>query len=357
MKSRGSKAQPGRASARRLAGAALVAAVFAIACGITWTPWIPGERSWNPDLVVDPTRLSTQLPLDVPYVDELDCYSSSCQQRFRVALDQPGTLTVSLVPELGTQDARARIVLESIGGVLGQDNSGPGPHPDAVLLAVSRQVDRGVFFVLIQAVGGPMPFELSANFAPGAAPAPRAVARRPQLEVPPPAGPPPRLQEVSLRGDAGASFDPAVNFPTIQTFTFPPAPEPEPGAVLEQPMDRQIRRMIAENLTQKGFVQATGERPADLLVGFYTGARTRRVHDFDMINSFYDGVRPPTFAPAAGVDTRGTLTVDILDKRSNRLAWHAWTTRGLGPGITTGERTTALVREAVTHVLSGFPPR
>ena len=57
-----------------------------------------------------------------------------------------------------------------------------------------------------------------------------------------------------------------------------------------------------------------------------------------------------------GVDTRGTLVVDIIEARSGRLAWHAWTTKGLGPGITLGARTTALVREAVAEVLVGFPP-
>ena len=39
-----------------------------------------------------------------------------------------------------------------------------------------------------------------------------------------------------------------------------------------------------------------------------------------------------------------------------RLAWHAWTTKGIGPGITYGEKTTALVREAVADVLAAFPP-
>jgi hypothetical protein len=56
------------------------------------------------------------------------------------------------------------------------------------------------------------------------------------------------------------------------------------------------------------------------------------------------------------VDTRGTLVVDIIDVRSDRLAWHAWTTKGIGPGITYGEKTTALIREAVGDLLAEFPP-
>jgi hypothetical protein len=56
------------------------------------------------------------------------------------------------------------------------------------------------------------------------------------------------------------------------------------------------------------------------------------------------------------VDTRGTLVIDIVDTQSGRLAWHAWTTKGVGPGITPGEKTTALVREAVADVLAEFPP-
>lgn len=56
-------------------------------------------------------------------------------------------------------------------------------------------------------------------------------------------------------------------------------------------------------------------------------------------------------------DTRGILTVDIVDASTQRIAWHAQTTKGLGPGVTYGEKTTAVVREAVAEVLAGFPPR
>ena len=57
------------------------------------------------------------------------------------------------------------------------------------------------------------------------------------------------------------------------------------------------------------------------------------------------------------VAPRDTLTVDILDTRTDRVAWHAWTTRGMGPGITPGEKTTALLRDAIAQILRPFPPR
>ena len=64
----------------------------------------------------------------------------------------------------------------------------------------------------------------------------------------------------------------------------------------------------------------------------------------------------PSLGRGFEVDTRGILAVDIIDTRSDRIAWHAWTSKGLGPGVTYGEKTRALIREAVAEVLVDFPP-
>jgi hypothetical protein len=58
-----------------------------------------------------------------------------------------------------------------------------------------------------------------------------------------------------------------------------------------------------------------------------------------------------------GVDTGGTLVVDIVEVSSKRIAWHAWTTKGFGPGITYGAETSALLREAIADLLAVFLPR
>ena len=100
------------------------------------------------------------------------------------------------------------------------------------------------------------------------------------------------------------------------------------GTALETPGDRQIRRFLTEGLTLKGFRQATGGEEADLMVSFSTGQKTRTLYALPELYERYAFTR---YGSGFDVDTRGTLVLDIIDIRNDRLAWHAWTTKGIGP--------------------------
>jgi hypothetical protein len=339
----------------------LLAVASSVACLVAacvWDPWIPGQSRWNPEIVVDPANISQPLALDAPYVDDLDCYARRCEKRFRVVVDRSGQLTVRATLELASQDEQARIVLEAIRGVIARDGTRRGIRTDVSPLAVRGEVKPGTYYVLIQSIGGRIPFELTATLTPDAVssspppaePATPAARRRPEAQ-------PRRFTEVDLGVSGGAGYDPEVVFQGIRTFTFrsPPQPgEPAPaGTPLEMPEDRRIRRYLAEGLQLKGFRQAAGNEEADLVVAFSTGQKSRDLRTFPIL---YQGYDLPRVDRGSRVDTRGTLMVDIIDARSNRIAWHAWTTKGIGPGITPGDKTSALIREAVADILAGFPP-
>jgi hypothetical protein len=339
----------------------LLAIATAVACLVSacaWGPWIPGQRKWNPEIVVDPANILQQLALEAPYVDELDCYARRCQKRFRLVVDRPGQLTVSAVLELTSQDEQARIVLEATRGVLAQDGTGRGVRTDVSTLAVRNPVEVGTYFVLIQSLGGRIPYELTATLTPGAGPTPPPRAEpATQVARRPPDAQPHRFTKVDLGANAGGGYDPTVVFSGRSTFTFRRLPQPgDPvpaGTPLETPGDRQIRRFLVEGLRLKGFRQATGSEKADLLVAFSTGQKSHGYYTIPILYQQYGFIG---MGQGFEVDTRGTLVVDIIDTQSGRLAWHAWTTKGIGPGITYGKKTTALVREATADVLAAFPP-
>ena len=203
----------------------LLAAAIAAACLVSacvWDPWIPGQRKWNPKIVVDPANVLQQLALDAPYVDDLDCYARRCQKRFRLIVEQSGQLTVQAMLELASQDEQARMVLEATRGVIAQDGSGRGPHSDVPVLAVRSAVEKGTYFVLLQSVGGRIPYELTATLTPGTGPAPPPRAAAPPPEMPrQPKGPAFHIEKIDLGAKAGADYDPAVKFSDIRTFTFP----------------------------------------------------------------------------------------------------------------------------------------
>lgn len=341
---------------RRLASAGIAAAMLATGC--VWGGWIPGERSWNPDIVIEPGDLSDGLALDAPFVGTLDCHARSCQKRLRIIVDQPGQLAVSGVAELASQDDQLSLVLEAPLGVLARASTGRGgPREDAPALAVSHEVERGTYFVLVRSIGGRIPFQLRAHLTPSEqAPAPEKVAR-----VEPPAPEPLRkLLPVSLPGGARGGYDPSVPMADLRSFAFGPVPGSSGGAradtSLGSPTDLQIRRLVAEQLTMRGFYQAAGGQPADLLIAFSLRSRNVTYRELSPLYERYD-FGPFFFGSNDVAGTRGTLTLDIIDPRANRIAWHATTTKPIGPGTAIGEGRAELVRQAVTEVLAGFPPR
>lgn len=351
-----------RGSQPRLVFLAVASAVVCLASACVWDPWIPGQSRWNPEIVVAPANISQPLALDAPFVDDLNCYARSCQKRFRVIVDRPGQLTVRATLELASQDEQARIVLEAMSGVVARDGTRRGVRTDVSPLTVQSEVKAGTYYVLIQSIGGRIPYELTATLTPGAASSspPRVEPATPATpaEPPRPDGSLPRFTKVDLGASAGGGYDPEVVFTGIRTFTFPRPPRPgDPlpaGTPLETPGDRQIRRYLAEGLELKGFRQATGSEEADLVVSFSTGQKSRSFRAISILYQRYDF---PSMGTGFEVDTRGTLVVDIIDARSDRIAWHAWTTKGFGPGITPGAETAALVREAVADILAAFPPQ
>ncbi len=337
-----------------------VVAVAVLAAACAWDPWIPGERNWNPPIVVNAGDLVDQLPLDSRHVGDLSCYTRLCEKRFRIVLEEPGDLAVSLLPELASDDDQVRLVLEGIRGVLARDGTGRGPHRDVPALAVSATVTSGIYFVLIQSVGSSIPFQLTARLTPRDDVMPPVADRVEPRVTRPSDDPAPRLEEVSLPGNASAGFDPAVSFESLRTFRFPaPSAEdtPQPGAAFEDPLDRQLRRHLADALVFRGFRQAYGNETADLVVDFSRGSTNRTFRGIPMLYERYGFGAGQGFGFGDRVETRATLVVDLIDTRSDRIAWHARTSRGMGPGITPGERTDALLRESVTEVLAGFPPR
>ena len=180
----------------------LLAVATAVACLLSacvWDPWIPGQSKWNPEIVVDPANILQQLALDAPYVDDLNCYARRCQKRFRLVVDRPGQLTVTAVLELTSEDQQVRIVLEATQGVLAQDGTGRGVRTDVSTISVGSEVEAGTYFVLLQSLGGRIPYELTATLTPSGDPAtPPEPEPAIQIAPLPPDRQPLRFTEVDL---------------------------------------------------------------------------------------------------------------------------------------------------------------
>lgn len=338
----------------------LLAATSFAACA--WDPYIPGEPPPFQEVVVDPASLAERLALGSPYVGELSCFAPRCQKRFRVIVPESGQLSVRLLPSLQGVDAQVRMVVEGSREVVGQAASVRGGSADVTVLTVREPVEAGTYFVLLQTVGGPMQFELLATLSPGEGPDEAAYVD-PRLPEQPtePVDPPPKKVELGrLHGGVEAAYDPATSYERHRTFLFPqriaPAGKARPGMELEQPVDREIRRYLAEALRLKGLRPAEGTEKADLLVEFSTSASSRVTPPLPFLQDWYNvgGEKVPL---GGQVDSKARFTVDIIEGGTYRLAWHAEVERRFRPEVSLGPDSTAMLREAVTDLLAPYPPR
>lgn len=333
-----------------------------LVAGCAWGAYVPGEPPPFQEVVVDPSTLAERLALGSAYVGELSCFAPRCQKRFRVVAPESGRLAVRLLPSLQGIDAEVRMVVEGSQEVLGQARSVRGGSADVTVLSVAEPVEAGTYFVLLQTLGGPMRYELLATLAPGEGPEdltyvdPR-LPERPKRPIDPP---PKKVELGRLHGGVEAAYDPATNYERHTTFLFPqrtaPADQARPGMEVEQPVDREVRRYIAEALRLKGLRPAEGSEPADLLVDFSTNASTRVAPPLPFLQDWYGvgGARVPL---GGQVDAKARFTVDIIEGSTYRLAWHATVERRFRPQVSLGPDSEAMLREAVADLLAPYPPR
>ena len=174
-----------------------------------WYGYTPSEE--------EPPALEVRtVPLDLGKTShqELNCPAGDCQVRFRMLIDKPGELRVSLQPRESGDDIGIIIVLEdSIGRVLDRYNMQDVKPP----LIVAGPVQPGPHSVLVQAIGGRLTYDIRAQFRAGGRLLPVGQpAARPLLQPEAP---------TRLRYGADSASDPQFDFRPLRRFAFAADPE------------------------------------------------------------------------------------------------------------------------------------
>jgi hypothetical protein len=140
-------------------------------------------------------------------------------------------------------------------------------------------------------------------------------------------------------------FDPAADLSAWGSYNWI-----DREVAASQETDRIIRTAIESELAVRGFYKSTGGEP-DFLITYSGGLQDT----FDVTSygySYWHGY--PVGSEVTVVrGTEGTLLIDIVDRRTNRLVWQGWAT---GAANEAG-RNQDLAREAVSRILANFPPR
>ncbi len=154
--------------------------------------------------------------------------------------------------------------------------------------------------------------------------------------------------------------DPEASFSGFETYNWMPNPRGVDRRVGPQ-VAGWIVAAIDEQLAAKGFEKLDGA-DTDFKVGYH--AAVQGTMEVSYIDSYYGyGVQPwyPRFGAveqqqsAARYYDKGSIVIDIVDGRANRLVWRgvaeAEVDRQVDP-----ERLQERVREAVRKILADFPP-
>ena len=159
------------------------------------------------------------------------------------------------------------------------------------------------------------------------------------------------LGTIAVAQSVSYDYDRAVNFSKFRTYAW------VGGTVLHDELNHaRVVRAIDTQLESKGLFKVDGEREADVLVAYHA--------NFDenlQITGFAGGFGPPRFGNVSGTATTqkvvsGTLIVDLMDARTQKVVWRGLAARDLDPSAKP-EKRDKNINKAAEKIFKHYPPQ
>ncbi len=155
-------------------------------------------------------------------------------------------------------------------------------------------------------------------------------------------------QKIPVRAEG----NPTTNMAAYRTYNWASRPVADVPQTELGRLDWFVRNAIERTLTSKGYVK-DAEGPVDFFVGYSITAKDKQV------NTVPDFTRYREMGGKLGIDEayvfgyrEGALALEIVDARSETLAWRATATAVVDPSVR--EKT---IDDAVRLMLEQFPTR
>ena len=146
-----------------------------------------------------------------------------------------------------------------------------------------------------------------------------------------------------------------LNLAHYRSFAWGPAdalPTGDPRLDQNPFFKDHVQGAVEKQLAQRGLSVTTGD--ADLLIHYHANI-TRRL-DPNQADRAY-GYCGTGDCPQAQIDYEaGTLVLDIIDTRSNRLIWRGWAQRSVEDVLNDPDRMARTIEQAVIRMLQRLPP-
>ncbi len=162
----------------------------------------------------------------------------------------------------------------------------------------------------------------------------------------------------------GSHFNESVNVEGYQTYSWI-SETPFVGGTMESDISisaltqKKIEDAIEAELRNKGYAFEEDRSQSDFLISYTVGTREKLV--LDSYPNYYLGswawhVNGGSYYgrnTTSHIYTRGTLGVDVFDRRTDEPVWHGWAEKT----ITSDDRRdpTSLIKAGVNQLLTNFP--
>lgn len=158
--------------------------------------------------------------------------------------------------------------------------------------------------------------------------------------------------------------DPGIDFERFERFAWLEDPLRELPRSADTPavdpfeqntlLDQRVRAEVEAALAERGFQRVPREE-ADFLLRYQVLAREVLDSTPSFVSGGYGGRHVSGgvgFYGGVHSYQQGTLVIDVIDPRTDRIAWRGWADRRSRPGHVDTNRFVA----AVKHVMEKFPP-
>ena len=151
----------------------------------------------------------------------------------------------------------------------------------------------------------------------------------------------------------GLHVDRTVNLAQYRTWDWAPADSlPAADARLADNgfLKDYLEGAVETRLTSLGFLRAPKGLAPDLLIHYHGSVSERFLVNESAVDCVPGDCQPQTIAYE-----QGTLVLDILERRLDRLVWRGWAQDALPPFLSDQDRMKRQVNEAVARLFAEFP--
>jgi hypothetical protein len=152
--------------------------------------------------------------------------------------------------------------------------------------------------------------------------------------------------------------EPGLETAQYRTFDWGPADSlPVGDARLDRDpfFNDQMHGAIERGLALQGFTLAEPGGSPDLLIHYHANISQRI--DVGAADQEFEFCAGEGCDPLVTVYEAGTLVIDIVDARTNRVIWRGWAQDGIQDELADPQRMEALIEQAVARMLARFPGR